>query len=340
MSEKAKKYDKSVIPESADKTPRAYHSPFMPASQQGPQGRLVRVVIYCNGKEPQPGTCATNQLHQGEKRIGLDAVINARNDLIAMNCADTSAVRDQVVFVIDLLVQVLTEHFPLISETRPPILPAEPEPASGGEGADEYSCSFTASGEHASSPQGDCIYCGSKGRAHKMRQVAPSPAPEIANLPPCTPNAQDKEQAAKNFFELYDGSIPYEVEAARLWYIRELRSTISERDTLRAKLDYKVAEVGRLEQFIAKQQASSSLATDRIVSAEAQLADLQEAVDKAIAWLQTVKAADWPTREAISILSAARGAACEHREMVVGDNVVCAKCGVTLRKVTDAPAVG
>ena len=56
---------------------------------------------------------------------------------------------------------------------------AEP-PSPAGEIASEddpYVCSFTESGEHAPSPQGDCIYCGSKGRPHKMRRALPKPVP-------------------------------------------------------------------------------------------------------------------------------------------------------------------
>lgn len=45
-----------------------------------------------------------------------------------------------------------------------------------------YQCSYTASGEHAPSVQGDCIYCSCKGRDHKLRPAPPAPQAEKDDL--------------------------------------------------------------------------------------------------------------------------------------------------------------
>ncbi len=76
-----------------------------------------------------------------------------------------------------------------------------------------------------------CMVCG----VPKAEDTATEPATK--ELPPCKPTPQDQAQAAKNFYELYGGFIPCEVEAARLWYIREMRSLQSERDRLERNCD-------------------------------------------------------------------------------------------------------
>ena len=47
-------------------------------------------------------------------------MIDARNDLVALEVeVPCEGVRDQTVMIFDLLIQVLTEHFPLICDSSP-----------------------------------------------------------------------------------------------------------------------------------------------------------------------------------------------------------------------------
>jgi hypothetical protein len=54
-----------------------------------------------------------------QKRIGLDRVTDQRNSIAAMEVPDPaySDMRDKIVLAFDILIQVLTEHFPLIAES-------------------------------------------------------------------------------------------------------------------------------------------------------------------------------------------------------------------------------
>ena len=59
-------------------------------------------------------------VQQESRKLGLDAVIDARNDLVALEVeVPCEGVRDQTVMIFDLLIQVLTEHFPLICDSAP-----------------------------------------------------------------------------------------------------------------------------------------------------------------------------------------------------------------------------
>ena len=61
---------------------------------------------------------ATNQ-QSSEYKIGLDQLIDRRNDIVAMEISDPDcgALRDNIVFALDILTQVLIEHFPLLAES-------------------------------------------------------------------------------------------------------------------------------------------------------------------------------------------------------------------------------
>jgi hypothetical protein len=61
----------------------------------------------------------TNQQSM-EYRIGLDKFIDQRNRIVGMDISDPacSDMRDQFVLALDILAQVLTEHFPLMAETK------------------------------------------------------------------------------------------------------------------------------------------------------------------------------------------------------------------------------
>jgi len=60
-----------------------------------------------------------NELAAPQYLIGLDKVTEQRNRIVAMDIPDPacSDMRDEVVLAFDILVQVLQERFPLITET-------------------------------------------------------------------------------------------------------------------------------------------------------------------------------------------------------------------------------
>ena len=55
-----------------------------------------------------------------EYRIGMDKFIDQRNRIVAMDIPDPacSDVRDEFVLALDILTQVLTEHFLLMAESE------------------------------------------------------------------------------------------------------------------------------------------------------------------------------------------------------------------------------
>ena len=64
-----------------------------------------------------------------EYRIGLDKVTDQRNRIVEMDIPDPacSDMRDAIVLALDILVQVLGEHFPLMQETRNAPAPSREE---------------------------------------------------------------------------------------------------------------------------------------------------------------------------------------------------------------------
>ena len=61
---------------------------------------------------------ATNE-QSNEPRIGLDKLIDQRNRIVAMDMPDPacSDVRDAMVLALDILTQILGEHFPLMQQS-------------------------------------------------------------------------------------------------------------------------------------------------------------------------------------------------------------------------------
>lgn len=89
-----------------------------------------------------------------------------------------------------------------------------------------YQCSYTASGEHAPSIQGDCIYCSCKGRDHKLRHASPAPQAEKDDLKEQVWQAYLRnENNMRLELNRLRNSAPHaeKVEVAELYYIQDAR---------------------------------------------------------------------------------------------------------------------